>query len=170
MAIAYGSVGLGVKQVIEQILTKNNGEISASELVDAARPVDSPAHAGFEWDDAIAGEEHRRNQARQWMRKLKVVHVVQQAPVKVALPRATRLVHVPTVGGQGEGKYRPLNLLPSIPDEYARAMQEAKIKLLGAKVAMRDLIDVANKKGKNQALLLEIAQIMDNLEAALSKL
>lgn len=171
MAIAYGVVGQGVRQVIECILTKNKGEITASELVDAARPVHSPAHAGFEWDDKIAGEEYRLNQARRWMRTLMVTHVVaQEEPVKIALPQAMRLVHVPTVSGLGEGKYRPLRLLPQIPDEYERAMLEAKIKLLGAKVAMRDLIDVAEKKNKNQVLFREINQIMDSLEAALAKL
>jgi hypothetical protein len=171
MATAYGTVGRGVKQVIEQILIANNGEITASELVDAARPVDSPAHPGFEWDDAIAGEEYRRYQARHWMRNLMVIsNVVQPTPSTIGVPQPIRLVHVPNVGGQGEGKYRPLNLLPRIPDEYDRAMDEAKIKLLGAKVAMYDLISVAEKKGKDRTVLCEITQCMDNLAAALAKL
>lgn len=49
-------------------------------------------------------------------------------------------------------------------------MDEAKIKLLGAKVAMYDLISVAEKKGKDRTVLCEITQCMDNLAAALAKL
>lgn len=41
-----------------------NGEVSAPEVVRAARVPDSPLHKYFEWDDAKAAHEYRVEQAR----------------------------------------------------------------------------------------------------------
>jgi hypothetical protein len=38
-------------------------ELLPEDVVEAARPVDSPLHHRFEWDDSIAGEAYRKNQA-----------------------------------------------------------------------------------------------------------
>lgn len=43
------------------------GNLNAQGLVDASRPVDAVMHQDFEWDDAIAGEEWRKVQARTYI-------------------------------------------------------------------------------------------------------
>lgn len=45
-------------------LANEHGHLTPELVVDAARPVDSPIHDLFEWDDSVAGERWRREQAR----------------------------------------------------------------------------------------------------------
>lgn len=40
------------------------GKKEASDLVDASRPEDAPLHSLFEWNDSIAAEMYREEQAR----------------------------------------------------------------------------------------------------------
>lgn len=49
------------------------GCLSAQRLVDVSRPSNAPLHNAFEWDDAIAGEEWRKSQARLIIRSIVVV-------------------------------------------------------------------------------------------------
>lgn len=42
-------------------------------LVDLARHEDSPLHEGFEWDDTVAGEKWRTEQARHMIRTVRVI-------------------------------------------------------------------------------------------------
>lgn len=50
-----------------------NGALTPSLVVDAARDPESPLHDRFEWDDSIAGERYREQQARQLIRTVRVV-------------------------------------------------------------------------------------------------
>jgi len=45
------------------------------DVVDIARPKKAPLHDAFEWDDSVAGEAWRRDQAGSMIRALVVVHV-----------------------------------------------------------------------------------------------
>lgn len=38
--------------------------LTLQAVVDASRPMDAPLHPEFEWDDAVAAEEYRKDQAR----------------------------------------------------------------------------------------------------------
>lgn len=44
-------------------IEKKNGEVTKSLIVDAARSKDNVMHDLFEWDDKVAGEKYRLNQA-----------------------------------------------------------------------------------------------------------
>ena len=43
-------------------------------VVDEARDPEHPLHSRFEWDDSIAGEAYRIQQARELIRSVRVVH------------------------------------------------------------------------------------------------
>lgn len=47
--------------------------LSATTLLDASRPEDAPLHGEFEWDDGIAAEKFREEQARKIIRNLEIV-------------------------------------------------------------------------------------------------
>lgn len=49
------------------------GKLTAEELVNVSRPEDAPLHNEFEWDDAIAGENWRKQQARCLINSLVVI-------------------------------------------------------------------------------------------------
>lgn len=50
------------------------GELTPKLVVDVARDPDHPLHSRFEWDDAVAGEAWRHDQAHRLIQKQKVVY------------------------------------------------------------------------------------------------
>ena len=65
--------------------------LTAANVVDAARTRAHPLHPCFEWDDAIAAEEHRASTARLLMRSIVVIRGTgdrtRQEPQYVAVRR-----------------------------------------------------------------------------------
>ena len=59
-------------KVCEDLADKHN--LTAKALLDASRPPDAPLHGAFEWDDGVAAEKYREDQARAIIRSLTVVH------------------------------------------------------------------------------------------------
>jgi hypothetical protein len=59
------------------------GRITPKAVVDAARPEDSPLHSEFTWDDSVAGEKWRLQQARHLILRIRVVTVHHQEQVRV---------------------------------------------------------------------------------------
>jgi hypothetical protein len=49
---------------LKKLARKHNGLLRPETVVNAARPVSSPLHSRFEWDDSVAGENYRMWQAR----------------------------------------------------------------------------------------------------------
>lgn len=57
-----------------QTIYDDNGRLTPAIVVDVARDQDHPLHSRFEWDDAIAGESWRREQAAEIIRSVRVVY------------------------------------------------------------------------------------------------
>ena len=57
-----------------QTIYDDHGMLTPAIVVDEARPDDHPLHSRFEWDDAVAGEAWRREQAHQLIRTARVVY------------------------------------------------------------------------------------------------
>jgi hypothetical protein len=53
---------------LKRIAQENGGVLQPETVVDEARPVSSPLHSRFEWDNTIAGQQYRIWQARQLIR------------------------------------------------------------------------------------------------------
>lgn len=60
----------------DELLTvrAQHGKLTPQLVVDTARDPEHPLHSRFEWDDAVAGEAWRRQQAHELIRKAKVVY------------------------------------------------------------------------------------------------
>jgi hypothetical protein len=56
------------------LLMEAHGRLTPQLVVDAARPDDAPLHSRFEWNDEIAGERYRLDQAREIIRSVRVVY------------------------------------------------------------------------------------------------
>lgn len=54
-------------------LRRDGDRLKARDVVDAARPDDSPLHGLFEWDDSVAAEHYRLSQARDHIASIRVV-------------------------------------------------------------------------------------------------
>jgi hypothetical protein len=84
-----------VEQCLVAIAKAHNGILKAEDVVDAARPVNSPLHASFCWDDTKAAEQWRLHQARNLIRVvvtiLPVENTLQEVDVYCSLDRDRRL-------------------------------------------------------------------------------
>lgn len=57
-----------IQAELERIAAANNGILRPIDVVDAARPAGSVLHSQFEWDDSVAAEQYRLEQARKVIR------------------------------------------------------------------------------------------------------
>jgi hypothetical protein len=57
-----------------QAVYDQHSELTPDLVVDVARDPEHPLHSRFEWDDSVAGEAWRRQQAHDLIRKVKVVY------------------------------------------------------------------------------------------------
>lgn len=103
---------MSVKQQLEDIYAAH-GELTPKLLVDTARPDDHPLHDRFEWDNTVAGEKYREEQARGLIRTVRVVEVHGDTDVT-----SVRAFHsVPRPAGQ---TYVPLDEV--IADPFTRTI------------------------------------------------
>lgn len=159
------SITSGVTEVAQKLYDER-GSLSAPDLLDAARPKDSPAHKAFEWNDKKAGEEYRLTQARHWIRRVRIIH--EERPVQ--------LVHVPRIAqehddaeeGRG-GEYKPAEVLVHQPDEFERAMTASLGKLHAARRAVDHLLRIAEKHPTEDraAMIAQVAKGLEILQTAL---
>lgn len=100
-----------VAQELKIISKENGGVIMPSVVVDRARPPENPLHPHFEWNDSVAAEKFRLEQARYIIRMTITQETSQPTPRRVFVAlRSER----PAGGG-----YRELTSVMS--DEKMRA-------------------------------------------------
>lgn len=147
----------GVKRVVQDIYDRY-GFVQASTLVDAARPEDSPAHNGFEWNDDKAAEEYRLIQARQWIRIVRVEVNEQEE----------RLVHVPVIvkADTKEGFYKPVSVVVESGDEFNAAYAEALGRLKAAKDALSELANAAERDKEMREAAPQFREIANSVSDA----
>lgn len=62
-----------VGERLEKLTEENDGILTPQIIVNDARPVDSELHPAFEWNDNVAAEKYREDQARYLVRQIVVV-------------------------------------------------------------------------------------------------
>ena len=67
------SSALPFGRAVESVRARIGENFTAGDVVDEARPKNSPIHGMFEWNDKVAGERWRAEQARSYLRALIVV-------------------------------------------------------------------------------------------------
>lgn len=92
-------------------ISKRHGHFTPENVLDAARSEESPLHRYFEWDDAVAGEKYRLDQARHLIRSVKVIYSdTQPRPVRafcnVAADNTLESVYVPITVAISNPNYR----------------------------------------------------------------
>ena len=93
------------QDIIDEIIRledKNGGLLRPGDLVEAARPVSSPLHPEFEWDDSEAAEKYRLEQARKLLRVRLVIIETADGP------KQTRAYVSLTPERTNHGGYRPI--------------------------------------------------------------
>lgn len=127
-------------QLVAEEIASIGESATPAQIVDMARDNGTELHKCFEWDDAIAAEKHRLDQARQVVR-----HLVIRETVKENKP-PIRFFFRPE-GGAG---YQPTQVIVRNQDSYQALL----------KSAMRDL-DALRIKYHS---LTELEQVFDAIE------
>lgn len=140
-----------------------HGDLTASGVVDEARPDDAALHPAFEWTDAVAAERYRLGQARQLIRAV----VVQATPDET--PRSV-YVHVESMARNVEGDYVLLTDVATEPDLYALALAEARRALHSAMARVKELEQAGHRSGKGKDFVARAHLAAKALETALAAL
>lgn len=96
-------------------LQTEEGSLRPDDVVYAARDPDSILHTLFEWDDTLAAEKYRKNQARRLIRDVYVEHVVGQ---RIIPTRA--FVHNETAGREPE--YQSIQVVKDDRDKVRQTL------------------------------------------------
>jgi hypothetical protein len=113
---------------------------TAPEVVDAARPKSSPLHTFFEWNNKIAGEKFREEQARYMLRSIHVLVEHSNTPNQERYTRAFLPI-------RGEEKpremYVPFAEVMSREDFRAQAVKRAGDEMLAFRRKYSDIKEFA---------------------------
>lgn len=152
-------------EALEKIKADNDGLLTASLVVDEARPEDSDLHPFFLWEDSEAAEEFRKIQARTLIRAV----VVLSDPGSNS-PSAPFLVHVPKVRGDDgtdghEGHYEYPEVVIRDVDQFERALEAAVADQESANRRVDELAVLARSNEKYRKKLEPIVAILTSMKA-----
>lgn len=107
-------------------LTKVNGGLTADNVVDSARARKSPLHGFFEWEDSVAAQRYRLEQARYLMRCVVVLY--DDGPLKNVRPiRAFIAFETPPESVRGDGRYIAMHRILTEVELREQLLNEALI-------------------------------------------
>lgn len=102
------------------------------QILDYARNPETELHKCFEWDDSVAAELYRLQQARIVVCHLVFVEDEKQEPQKIRLLQHT------------DDGYKPVKLIYRNKDEYATLLERAMTELRAFKQRYHNLVELEN--------------------------
>ena len=144
----------GVGKVVNEIY-RRDGCVTSDGLVSEASDPASPAHPGFEWDDAKAAQEHRLDQARKYLREITIT----------IEDREEKLINVQVI--HEKPKYMAISEVVVIPEYYDYARRTALSALCSAQNALKALEDAAKQKDKEQKKVVRARNHLSKAQHAL---
>lgn len=157
--------GVEAQVVGEEIarILERDGKLETTTIVDEARPKNAPLHPAFEWDNSIAGEQWRLQQARQLAKSTEVVKEGEE-PIP-------QLVHVRAVSSEEPGYYQNTMVAIKNPDEWAMVLQELRGKVAGVVKSVEVLERLAERKPrKTRALVKKAGAAVDSAKAVIDEI
>lgn len=132
-------------------LHERNGALKPQVVVSEARKKNSPLHEAFEWDDKLAANTFRLDQAREMIRALSIcVECPEGAPRIVHA-----FVHVPAAEDE-DPKYLTIAALKAQPADYARALNYMLVMLEKLEQAVVQLREAASAVGVSKRKVTEV--------------
>jgi hypothetical protein len=124
-----------VGQVLMRLAHQHGGAVDSlnpSIVVDEARHPDSPLHTLFTWDDAVAAEKRRIDEARFVLR---TIRIIREGPTGEPF-KAIAFVHARV---DGENRYFPTQQAMSDEEIRNRVIRDARSLLMSAGERFRQL-------------------------------
>lgn len=131
-----------VAETLDGLRDRNHGALAPDDVVEAARPDDSPLHNAFTWDDTEAAKAHRLWQARQLIRAVVVVY-----PDADPQPAYVHVRSGPEPNDAPRGYY-PVEVVARTPTMFGRAVDELRGQIAGIERTIRRLSDLAPDDAK----------------------
>jgi hypothetical protein len=117
---------MSVGQHLQEIYD-DNGAITPQLVVETARDDEHPLHGHFVWDDTVAGELYRCNQAAQMIRRVTIRRTTPDGDDVVTRAWVSRTEIEGQAGDEPPiGQYLPVEVVISSPDlrpKYEQAME-----------------------------------------------
>lgn len=132
-----------ITEELKKIVSANDGKLYPRAVVDAARPAGSPLHGSFEWDDSVAAESYRIEQARKLI----------QVSVTI-LPGSAETIRAfvsLTTDRKQEGGYLPVETVMTSLDLREQMLQDANAELqvfVRKYNTIKELVDVTEAAKK----------------------
>lgn len=140
---------------IEMLRKEQHGELTPEDILKDARNPNSPLHSFFEWDDGLAAEQHRLQQARGLIRAVVAVYLPDEPQEKQVVIRAKAYTHInePTVP-----HYRETSHALSQKKTRQMVLQRAWKELQGWRNRYKDLKEFA-----------DLIEVIDEVDKNLTK-
>lgn len=119
---------------VKQELDTLGDSYTMHDVVDMARPEDHYMHDMFEWDNSIAGEKYREEQAR------KIVHMLVFVDEKTEKPSPVRVFYSAPLEPR---KYEPTMVILKQPDKHKALLDQAMSELYAFKRKYEHLTELS---------------------------
>lgn len=141
-------------EAIETIRNKNGGVAEPEHIVKAAKAKSSPLHAAFDWDDSVAANEWRLNQARSMLRS---IQIVSDKPAEQPR-RVFEVKRLPaTENKPARNVYSRLEDIMADPEARAELLARALRELLSFRQRYRQLQELA-------VVMRSVDEVLENVE------
>lgn len=127
--------------VIEEIKKKHGGELTDARIVNAARSNGSPIHGMFEWDNSVAGEKYRIEQAAFYRRHVVIIVAGGEGKEKTG---RYRVAHIAVRNEQDEIVHRDAVEVMSREDLRIQAIADAISALLEARKRFAHITELSD--------------------------
>lgn len=143
-------------------LDEKHGGLTPSVVVQKATSKRSPLHGYFEWNDGIAAQRYREDQARLLIRSVRVVSEDAESSKRPAY------VHV---GYGNESNYQRPELVVQDEDRWAAVIRETLTDLRGTERRLEELIRMESKARRSGAdkIRRTVSKAAGQAELALNK-
>ena len=141
-----------LQAIMELELANPKNEITPRGLWELARAKDHPLHGEFEWDDTIAADAYRDEQARHLLRlRISVVHEerIIDAPICVRSPEAE----------SGDSSYTRTTRIASDADRSRQVLQEELRRAMAAVERARLVAAALGLLTECDALISQLSQL-----------
>lgn len=143
-------------EALAAVRDANAGDLPHRAVVEAARPVDSVLHRHFPWDDAVAAELYRLDVARELIRSINVVSIVDDTPVTT---HAYLNVVVREPGERPRHVYRDFNRVVADTDMVQSALNILQTNLEAVDRAIREVRRALEARGDDRLMTLIDAEM-----------
>jgi hypothetical protein len=134
---------------LERIKEAHDGSLTPQQVVDESRPKRAPLHKAFEWDDAVAGELWRVDQARRIISGVRVVE-------EDGEDQQPKILYAAVKNDEEEHVYVDRSRLQSDEDLRLQALRSAIRLVKGVQERVRQLDEL---KGLNRAIDSELRKV-----------